>query len=207
MTLDTIHSRLTKSAAPMCLPNGQAGEFKGIIHLVRMKYYTYEGDNGEKQVEHEIPADMLATAQAARETLIDAVSVFDDELAEQFLDGKEISIELLNKAIRAGVVKNQFYPILCGSALKNAGIQLVLDAVTDYLPSPIDVGSSIGLDPDDDTVKIERKPDDNQPAAAIAFKIATDPFVGTLTFVRVYAGVIKTGDMLLNPISGEKERV
>lgn len=104
-------------------------------------------------------------------------------------------------------MKNEFYPILCGSALKNAGIQLVLDAVTDYLPSPIDVGNSMGLDPDDDTIKIERKPNDSEPAAAIAFKIATDPFVGTLTFVRVYSGVIKTGDMLLNPVSGEKERV
>lgn len=207
MTLDTIYSRLTKNAAPLCIPNGSAWEFKGIIHLVRMKFYTYEGSNGEKQVEHDIPAEMMEKALAAREKLIDAASSFDDELAEKFLGGEEISQELLNKAIRAWVVKNEFYPILCGSALKNAGIQLVLDAVTDYLPSPLDRGNSIGIDPDDEEMSIERKPDDSEPVAAIAFKIATDPFVGTITFVRVYSWVIKTGDMLLNPITGEKERV
>jgi elongation factor G len=172
-----------------------------------MKYYTFEGDNGETQVEHDIPADIMEVAQSKRETLLDAISLFDDELAEKFLAGEEISEALIKKAIRAGVVSNQLYPVLVGSALKNAGVQLMLDAVVDFMPSPLDIGSVKGTDPDHPEKVLERKPSDDEPVSALAFKIMTDPFVGTLTFVRVYSGVIKSGDVLLNPVTGQKERV
>lgn len=139
--------------------------------------------------------------------MIDKVSMFNDELAEKFLAGEEPSIELIKKAIRAGTIKNDLYPILCGSALGNKGVQLVLDAVLDFLPCPLDRGAMKGLDPDDETKILERMPDDKEPVSAIAFKIATDPFVGTLTFVRVYSGTIHSGDTLLNPLTRQKERV
>lgn len=150
---------------------------------------------------------MLEKAQKYREEMLDKISMFDDELAEKFLGGEDISIELIKKAIRKGTINNNLYPILCGSALGNKGVQLALDAVVAYLPNPLDRGAMKGIDPDDHEKVLERKADDKEPVAAIAFKIATDPFVGTLTFVRVYSGIIKSGDSLLNPITGQKERV
>ncbi|HMT01552.1 MAG TPA: elongation factor G, partial [Candidatus Absconditabacterales bacterium] len=176
-------------------------------NLINMKYYTFEGENGEKQVEHEIPEEMKEISASMRETLLDTVSVFDDELAEKFLGGEEIPLELLKKAVRQGTITNQFYPILVGSALRNAGVQLMLDAAVDFLPSPIDIGAVQGVDVDDSEKKLERAASDSEPVSALAFKIMTDPYVGVLTFVRVYSGIIKSGDQLLNPISGEKERV
>lgn len=172
-----------------------------------MKLYTFEGEKGENVIESEIPADLKEEAMMWREEMIDTVSVFDDELAEKFLEGEEISEELINRAIRNGVVKNDLYPIMCGSALRNSGVQLLLDAVVNYLPSPLDRGEVFGTDPNDEEKKIGRKPEEDGPVAAVAFKIATDPFVGTLTFVRVYSGTVKSGDSLLNPITGKKERV
>ena len=139
--------------------------------------------------------------------MIDALSLFDDELAELFLAGEEISEDIIKRAIRSGVIKNGLYPVMVGSALKNAGVQLLLDAVVDFMPNPLDVGAIKGVDPDDTEKKLERKPSDDEPVSALAFKIMTDPFVGTLTFVRVYSGVIKSGDSLLNPVTGQKERV
>ncbi|MFZ2150684.1 MAG: elongation factor G [Candidatus Absconditicoccaceae bacterium] len=207
MSVESVKSRITDKGIPLQLPVGQADEFKAIIDLLRMKMYTFEGAHGENEVEHEIPADMLEKAKVYREALIDKVSMFDDELAEKFLGGEEISIELIKKAIRKGTITSQLYPIFCGSALGNKGVQLGLDAVIAYLPSPLDRGAMKGVDPDDLTKIIERQPDDNEPVSAIAFKIMTDPFVGTLTFVRVYSGIIKSGDALLNSVSGQKERV
>ena len=127
--------------------------------------------------------------------------MFDDELAEKFLGGEEISQALVKKAIRAGVVSNNLYPVLVGSAMKNAGVQLMLDAIVDFMPSPLDVGAIKGVDVDDATKILERGPSDSEPVSALAFKIMTDPFVGTLTFVRVYSGVIKSGDAVLNPVT------
>jgi elongation factor G len=150
---------------------------------------------------------MQAQAAEYRENMIDAISMFDDELAEKFLGGEEISVDLIKRAIRKGTIDNELYPVLCGTALGNKGVQLVLNAVVDYLPSPLDRGEMVGHHPDDDKQEVRRKPDVNEPAAAIAFKIMTDPFVGTLTFVRVYSGTIKSGDTLLNTITGKKERV
>ena len=207
MSVDSIKSRITDKGVVLQLPVGQADEFKAIISLLTMKMYTFEGNMGIDTVEHEIPADMLEKAKTYREEMIDKVSMFDDELAEKFLAGEEVPLDLIKRAIRKGTTTGELYPIMCGSALGNKGVQLVLDAVIDFLPSPLDRGSMKGTDPDDETKIIERKPDDKEPVAAIAFKIATDPFVGTLTFVRVYSGIIKSGDTLLNPLTRQKERV
>jgi elongation factor G len=207
MCITDIRDRLSTKAFAIQLPYGEGSEFKGIVSLVNMRYYTYEGDNGEKQVEQDIPADFMEICEKYRETMIDAISVFDDELAEKFLGGEEISIELINKAIRKGTVKNEFYPVLVGTALRNAGVQLMLDCAVEYLPSPLDIGAVNGTDVDDPEVAMTRDPKDDTPASALAFKIMTDPYVGTLTFARVYSGVIKSGDALLNPRTGERERV
>jgi len=207
MSVDSIKERITDKGVVMQLPIGQADEFSGIIDLMKMKMYTFSGDHGLVVTENEIPADMQAKAESYREEMIDKVSMFNDELAEKFLGGEEISIELIKKAIRTGVVANALYPIFCGSALGNKGVQLVLDAVIDYLPSPLDRGEMHGHDVDDENKILVRKPSTSEPASAIAFKILTDPFVGTLTYVRVYSGIVKSGDFLLNPVTGQKERV
>ena len=207
MSLDSVKDRLSNKAIPIQLPIGKSDTFEGVVDLVTMKAYHFEGEKGVNVIEGEIPADMQAQAEEYRENMIDAISMFDDELAEKFLGGEEISVELIKKAIRNGTIQNELYPVLCGTALGNKGVQLVLNAVVDYLPSPIDRGEMVGHNPDDEKQEVRRKPDLNEPASAIAFKIMTDPFVGTLTFVRVYSGVIKSWDTLLNTVTGKKERV
>ena len=207
MSLDSVKDRLSPKAIPIQLPIGKSDTFEGVIDLVTMKAYHFEGEKGVNVVEGEIPANMQAQAEEYRENMIDAISMFDDELAEKFLGGEEISVELIKKAIRNGTIQNELYPVLCGTALGNKGVQLVLNAVVDYLPSPIDRGEMVGHNPDNEEQEVRRKPDVNEPASAIAFKIMTDPFVGTLTFVRVYSGVIKSWDTLLNTVTGKKERV
>lgn len=207
MSVDSIKSRITDKWVVMQLPVGQADEFKAIIDLMKMKMYTFEWNMGIEVKEHEIPADMLAKCEEYREAMIDKVSMFDDELAEKFLGWEEISIDLIKRAIRKWVTTNSLYPIFCGSALGNKWVQLVLDAVVDYLPNPLDRGAMKGHDVDDDDKLVERRPADDEPVSAIAFKILTDPFVGTLTYVRVYSGVIHSWDSLLNPVTGQRERV
>ena len=207
MSLDSVKDRLSDKAVPIQLPIGKSDTFEGVVDLVTMKSYHFEGEKWVNVVEGEIPADMQAQAEEYREKMIDAISMFDDELAEKFLGGEEISVELIKKAIRCGTIQNELYPVLCGTALGNKGVQLVLNAVVDYLPSPIDRGEMVGHNPDNEEQEVRRKPDLNEPASAIAFKIMTDPFVGTLTFVRVYSGVIKSWDTLLNTVTGKKERV
>ncbi len=207
MSLDSVKARLSDKAVPIQLPIWKSDTFEGVVDLVTMKSYHFEGEKWVNVVEGEIPADMQAQAEEYRENMIDAISMFDDELAEKFLGGEEISVELIKKAIRNWTISNELYPVLCGTALWNKGVQLVLNAVVDYLPSPLDRGEMVGHHPDDDKQEVRRKPDVNEPAAAIAFKIMTDPFVGTLTFVRVYSGTIKSWDTLLNTITGKKERV
>jgi len=207
MSVESVKSRITDKWVPLQLPVWQADEFKAIIDLLKMKMYTFVGDHWEDEIENEIPADMLEKAKIYKEALIDKVSMFDDELAEKFLWWEEISIDLIKKAIRKWTITGQLYPIFCWSALGNKWVQLWLDAVIDYLPSPLDRWSMKWVDPDNLTKIIERKPDDNEPVSAIAFKIMTDPFVGTLTFVRVYSGIIKSWDALLNSVSWQKERV
>ena len=206
-SVETIKERLTDKAIPIELPNGASDTFAGVVSLVNMKYYTFEWEKWVNVVEHEIPEELKAKAEEYREALIDRVSLYDDELAEKYLEGEEIPVELLKKAIRIWTCSGDLFPVMCGSALGNKWVQLMIDAVVDFLPSPLDRGEIVGTDPDDPEKQITRKSDVNQPASAIAFKIMTDPFVGTLTYVRVYSGVIKSGDMLLNPITGQKERV
>ena len=206
-SVETIKERLTDKAIPIELPNGASDTFAGVVSLVNMKYYTFEWEKWVNVVEHEIPEELKAKAEEYREALIDRVSIYDDELAEKYLEWEEIPVELLKKAIRIWTCSGDLFPVMCGSALGNKWVQLMIDAVVDFLPSPLDRGEIIGTDPDDPEKQITRKSDVNQPASAIAFKIMTDPFVGTLTYVRVYSGVIKSGDMLLNPITGQKERV
>ena len=206
-SVETIKERLTDKAIPIELPNGASDTFAGVVSLVNMKYYTFEWEKWVNVVEHEIPEELKAKAEEYREALIDRVSIYDDELAEKYLEGEEIPVELLKKAIRIWTCSGDLFPVMCGSALGNKWVQLMIDAVVDFLPSPLDRGEIIGTDPDDPEKEVKRTSDVNQPASAIAFKIMTDPFVGTLTYVRVYSWVIKSGDMLLNPITGQKERV
>ena len=207
MSLESVEKRLSDKVVPIQLPIGKADTFEGIIDLITMKAYHFEGEKGADVIEGEIPANMQAQAEEWREKMIDAISMFDDELAEKFLGGEEISIDLIKKAIRTGTISNQLYPMLCGTALGNKGVQLVLNAVVDFLPSPLDRKEIIGHNPDNETEEVKRTPSVTDPVSAIAFKIMTDPFVGTLTFVRVYSGTIKSGDTLLNSITGKKERV
>jgi elongation factor G len=205
--IESVTNKLSNKVVAIQLPYGESSDFKGIANLINMKYYTFEGANGEQQVEHEIPADFLDTCTAARDKMIDSLTMFDDEIAELYLMGEEIPEALLKKAMRKAVCASEIYPMAVGSALRNAGVQLMLDAAVDFLPSPLDIGGVKGHDVDDLEKEIMRKPDDKEPAAALAFKIMTDPFVGKLTFVRVYSGVIKSGDKLLNPRTGNEERV
>ena len=207
MSLESVEQRLSDKVVPIQLPIGKSDTFEGVVDLITMKAYHFEGEKGVDVVEGEIPANMQAQAEEWREKMIDAISMFDDELAEKFLGGEEISVELIKKAIRTGTISNQLYPMLCGTALGNKGVQLVLNAVVDFLPSPLDRGEIVGHNPDNEEEVVVRRADPNEPVSAIAFKIMTDPFVGTLTFVRVYSGTIKSGDTLLNSITGKKERV
>ena len=206
MSLKSIHERLSPNAVPVQLPIGQEAEFKGVIDLVEMKAYTFEGKNGEKVVEIPVPADMEAKIAEYRAIMIEKAAEGSDELTEKFLNGEELSVAEIKKGIRAMTVSGKMYPMFCGTALQNMGVQLVLDGVRDYLPSPLDVPSITGTDPKTET-PLERHPDDKEPMTALAFKIMADPFVGRLTFIRVYAGVLKSGSFVYNPISGKKERI
>jgi len=207
MSVESIQEKLTDKGVVCQLPYGESQDFKWVVDLLSMKMYTFEWNMGIDVIEHEIPAELQDKADEYREKMIDAATMFDDELADLFLEGKEISNELIIRAIRNWTIANELYPIFLGTALQNAWVQLCLDAVVNYLPNPLERGAVVGTDPDDAEKTIERKPSDDEPVSAIAFKIATDPFVGTLTFVRVYSGVIKSGDSLLNPVTGQKERV
>ena len=206
-SVESIKDRLTDKAIPIEIPNGASDTFAGVVSLINMKYYTFEWEKWINVVEHEIPEELKAKAEEYREALIDRVSLYDDELAEKYLEWEQIPEELLKKAIRIWTCSGDLFPVMCGSALWNKWVQLMIDAVVDFLPSPLDRGEIVGTDPDDSEKEVKRTADVNQPASAIAFKIMTDPFVGTLTYVRVYSGVIRSGDMLLNPITGQKERV
>ncbi len=206
MSLESIKNRLSDKAMAIQISWGSADQYKGIIDLIRMKAYTFEWDKWENIVEHEIPEDLLDSAEEYREEMLDKLSMFDDELAELFMEWEEIPEDLIKKAIRKWVISLELFPVMLGTALKNSWVQFVLDAVVDYLPSPLDIGTIKGTNPNTGEEE-EREPSDNAPISALAFKIATDPFVGTLTFVRVYSGIIKSWDTVLNSITGQKERV
>lgn len=205
--LKTIWERLTPNAVAMQLPIGLEENHQGIVDLLEMKAFKFEGKCGEQVVKEEIPEDLKQQAEEYRAKLIEKIAEQDDKLTEKFLNGEEISIEDLRKALRQAVINYKLVPVFCGSALKNKGVQLVLDAVIDYLPSPIDLPPVEGFDPKDESKKITRESKDDAPLSALVFKLATDPFVGQLAYIRIYSGVLKSGSYVLNSSTGEKERI
>ena len=205
-SVSTLHDRLQANAHPIQLPIGSEDDFRGIIDLIKMKAEIYTNDLGTDILEEDIPAEYLDQAQEYREKLIEAVAETDEELMMKYLEGEEITNEELKAGIRKATINVEFFPVLCGSAFKNKGVQLMLDAVIDYLPSPLDIPAIKGINPDTDEEET-RPASDEEPFAALAFKIMTDPFVGRLTFFRVYSVVLQSGSYVLNTSKGKRERI
>ncbi|MBI2035184.1 MAG: elongation factor G [Candidatus Liptonbacteria bacterium] len=202
----SILDRLTPNAVAMQIPIGLEANLSGIVDLLKMKAYEFGGKMGEEVIEKEVPENLKAEALKLRHHLIEKIVEHDDALVSQYLEGKEPSLEELKRVLRKAVIENTLVPVFCGSALKNKGVQLVLDAVIDYLPSPLDLPPVKGIDPKTGA-ELTRKPDDGESFAALAFKVATDPYVGSLTFFRVYSGVVKKGSYILNSSKNSQERV
>ena len=203
---ESLGHRLGANAHPIQYPIGSESNFRGIVDLVTLKAFMYEDNHAdEKGTETEIPADIMDDVLYYREELINAVADFDDELAEAYLDEKEITVEMLKKAIRTATLSVKFFPVLCGTAFKNKGVKKMLDAIIDYLPSPVDVAQIKGKDEFGEEVEILSS--DDAPFAALAFKVMTDPYVGKLTFFRVYSGTLTAGSYIYNASKGQKERV
>jgi len=205
--LQTIYDRLTKKAHPVQLPIGAESNFKGIVDLLERKAFIFKDDLGKEIEETEIPEDMKEKAEEYRAKLVEAVVENDEQLMNKYLAGEEIPVDEIKKVLHQAVVDLEIIPVFCGSALKNKGVQRLLDGVVDYLPSPLEVPPVEGFDPKDEENKMQRKADDNEPFAALAFKIATDPFVGKLCFFRIYSGTLKAGSYVLNTSTGKKERI
>lgn len=205
--IGTIWNRLTPNAVALQIPIGERSEFSGVVNLMNMKGYTFEGEMGEKIIEGEIPAELLEKAKEWRDKMVEKISETDETLTEKYLNGEEISEAELKTALRKAVIATKLVPVFTGTALRNKGIQLILDAVVDYLPSPIDVPAIKATDINDETKEVKIKQEDSAPFSALAFKVATDPFVGQLTFFRVYSGTLKAGSYVLNSSKGEKERI
>ena len=204
-SVNSIKQRLGVKATAIQWPIGAESDFNGIIDLVTMKAYQYDGKPEENPVEIEIPADLKDIVEEKRTLMIEDAAEFDEELMEKYLEGAEISVDLIKRAIRKGVLAVKMFPVMCGTALGNIGVKLMLDAVVDYLPAPTDIPSIKGHDANDNL--IEKHASDSEPFAALAFKIATDPFVGRLSFFRVYSGTLKSGSYVLNANKGVKERI
>ena len=205
-SLESILERLSKNAIALQIPIGEEEKFEGVVDLLEMKAIKFEGDYGQRVVKEEIPANLLEKAKEWRKKLVEKIVAEDEKLLEEYLQGKEIPVEDLRKVLRKATLEYKLIPVLCGSALKNKGIQPLLDAICYYLPSPVDLPPVKGTDPKTGK-EIERKPSDSESFSALAFKIATDPYVGTLTYFRVYSGILKRGSYVLNSITGEKERI
>ncbi len=207
VSVQTMIDRLGANPVPIQIPIGRESEFKGSIDLVTMKAYVYDDETlGAKYVVKEIPAELLDQAKEYRNKMVDAVAEFDEKAMEKYLNGQPLTEEEIRRAIRAGVISMKMTPILCGSAFKNKGVQQLLDGVVDFLPSPLDVESVTGIDPNTEQ-EVKRRPSDSEPFAALAFKIMTDPFAGQLTFLRVYSGTLKTGTSVSNVTKGTRDRV
>ncbi len=205
----SIYERLTPNAVAIQLPIGLEANFEGVVDLIERKAYYFEGERGEKVLEKEIPENLASDAEKYRAKLVEKISEFNEDLLSKYLNGEEISIDELRVGLRSATLKNQLVPVLCGSALKNKAVQLLLDAVLDYLPSPMDLielKPIKGIDPKSGA-EIIRNPSDSEPLTALAFKIATDPFVGSLTYFRVYSGVLKKGTYVLNSSKNDQERI
>ncbi len=207
MSLESIKKRLNPKAVAYQLPLGAEDTFSGVVDILTKKAYKFEGSFGEKITEVEIPADLKEKLDKYYGELVERIAEFDDSLTEKYLNGEEISLAELKSAMRKGVIANGIYPVMCGTALQNIGVQLALDAVCEYLPSPLDVPQIEATDVDDETKKIVIKADEKEPFTGLAFKIATDPFVGKLCFVRVYSGVLASGSYIINSSTGNKERI
>jgi len=205
-SVGTLRDRLGANAHPIQLPIGAEDDFSAIIDLVEMKANFYPDDTGMNVEVGEIPEEFLETAKEYREKLIEAITEFDEDLMERYLNGEELTVVEIKEAIRKATLAVEFYPVVCGTAFKNKGVQLVLDAVIDYLPSPIDTVPMKGTDPETEE-EITRPAKDDGPFAALAFKVMTDPYVGKLTFFRVYSGVLKSGSYVQNSSKGKRERV
>lgn len=204
-SLKTIKERLGVNFKPIEWPIGAEDNFKGVVDLVTMKAYEYDGKPEEEAIEIEIPADLKDIVEEKRAELIETIAEYDDEVMTDYLEGKELTVEQIKRAIRKGTLAVEFFPVICGTALGNKAIKLLLDAVIDYLPSPIDVESIKGTGKNGE--EIERHPRDDEPFSALAFKVMTDPFVGRLTFFRVYSGHLSGGSYVLNSNKDTKERI
>ena len=204
--LDMIHDRLKCNAVPIQLPIGKEDTFKGIIDLVEMNADIYYDEMGQDMRVEEIPTDMVDLANEYREKLMDAVSMLDDEVMELMMEDKPVPQELIRKVIRKATIANEMVPVTCGTSYKNKGVQKLLDAIVDYMPSPVDIPAIEGVNPETDETD-SRPASDEAPFSALAFKIATDPFVGRLSFVRVYSGILNTGTSVLNSTKNQKERI
>jgi elongation factor G len=204
-SIGTIHNRLGVKAAPIQWPIGSEANFDGVIDLVTLRAFHYDGNADENYTEIEIPANLKDTVAKKRVELIEAVAEFDEDMMVSYLEGEEVTVEMLKRAIRKGTLSVEFFPVICGSAFKNKGVKLMLDTVIDYLPSPTDVADVIGHDEHGN--EMIRKSDDSEPFTALAFKVMTDPFVGRLTFFRVYSGTVQSGSYILNTTKNKKERL
>ena len=202
----SIGEKLTPNAVAVQFPNGEEDQFTKCIDLIRMKAYSFAGDFGETVVEEEIPAELQEKAKEWREKLMEKVAAEDEGLMNKYLAGEDIPVDDIKKVLREATLANKLVPVFVGSSLKNKGVQLMLDGVVDYLPSPVDVPAIKGVNPKSGE-EMERKPQDNEPFSSLAFKVATDPFVGALTYFRVYSGTLKKGSYVLNVTTGEKERI
>ncbi len=202
----SILDRLNTRAVRMQIPVGLEDDFEGVVDLLKMKMFKFEGEMGIKIIEAEIPEKYLEEAKKFRGELIERIVENDEKLMNDYLEGREIPLDILKSELRKAVIKNEIFPVYAGSALKNKGVQLVLDAVVDFLPSPLDIPAIHGIDPRTG-VAIDRHPSDSEPFTALAFKLQADPFVGQLTFFRVYSGTVEAGSYVYNATTGEKERV
>ena len=205
-SFQSILERLTPNAIKMQIPIGLESNHQGIVDLLTQKAYYFEGEYGEEVIEKEIPDDLKKIGQKLRKKLVEKIAEQDDNLIKKYLDGKKLTIEELRQTLRQATIDNKLVPVFCGTALKNKAIQLLIDAIIYYLPSPIDLPSVQGLDPKTEE-KLTRKASDDEPFSALAFKIATDPFVGNLSYFRVYSGKLAAGSYVLNASTGQKERL
>ena len=204
--VDMMHERLRANAIPLQLPIGAESDFKGLIDLLTMTAYIYRNEDGTDVLETEVPEDMKAKAEEYRASLVEKVSEFDEDLVVKYLEEEEITVDELKKVIRKATIENKMVPVFCGTSYRNRGVQKLLDAVLDYMPSPVDIENIKGVNPDTEEEE-ERPTDRNQPFSALAFKIMADPFVGKIAFVRVYSGSIKTGSVVYNAVKGGRERM
>ncbi|HDH31422.1 MAG TPA: elongation factor G [Candidatus Wolfebacteria bacterium] len=208
-SLLSIQERLNSNAVAVQIPIGSEANFEGVIDLIQLKAFNFDGERGEKIIKKDIPENLKEEVEKYRHILVEKIVEHDENLMTKYLDGKEVSEDELRSVLRRATIDNKLIPVLCGSALKNKGVQLVLDAVLDYLPSPLDISESKtikGIDPKTDK-EIVRQPKDDEPFTALAFKIATDPFVGSLTYFRIYSGALKRGSYILNSSKGKQERI